>query len=88
MPQLCLVHSSAAEEGRAAASGNSTDQQPSLEEVTELSLGFENVKCQCLENFAMTASLSTALHKWILTLFLQTHNFCSRGFGLVFPLQR
>lgn len=37
---LSGTHSSAAGEGRAGASGNSTDHQPSLEEITDLSLGF------------------------------------------------
>lgn len=37
---LSGTHSPALGEGRAGASGNSADHQPSLEEGTELSLGF------------------------------------------------
>lgn len=37
---LCGTHNLAAEKGRAGGSGNSTDHQPSLEEVTELNFGF------------------------------------------------
>lgn len=82
---LSGTHNSAAEEGRAVASGSSTDHQPSLEEVTELNLGF--VCCSQGLRILQGPSL-LALYKWLLALYLQTHNFCSRDFGLVFPLQR
>lgn len=37
---LSGIHNSAAEKGRAGGSGDSTDHQPSWEEVTEVSFGF------------------------------------------------